>query len=245
MSRIFASDSKPMIILSKILDMIILNILFLVVCIPFVTTGAALCALYYTVVKSIRRDHGYTVREFFHSLKENFWQATAAWLLLCLVSGIAAFGVAMVTIYVRGMIGAVLIAVYLAVILCAVGVAVYLFPVLSRFVVTEKSLFQTSLFLAVQNKGVSIGAILSALLLAGLMLLGWIACPILLFLAPSGIIYLLSFPMEKVLAGCTQENEDSEDSDESEEEEGVEERSEDRKPWYLQKQGRNGGKGDE
>ncbi len=235
MRGLLALDSKPMLILSKILDLIILNIIFVVCCIPVVTIGAALCALYYAAVKSVRYGHGYVLREFFHSFRQNFWQATATWLLFCLAGGVVGLGIVMVMAYMKGIAGAVLLAIYFAVGIGLISVLTYAIPVLSRFIVKEKELLQTALYLSLMHKRATCGSFLLSLLLIGSVILGWTSVPILLFLMPSLVALLLSYPMEKVMAAYVPEQGETEEETDARE----------RVPWYLQAKVRNGGSGDE
>ena len=76
--------------LNKMTDLLVLNILFLVCSIPIVTVGAALCAMYSVNLKSVRYGDGYVLSRFFSAFKENFKQATIAWLIF-LVSGLLLF----------------------------------------------------------------------------------------------------------------------------------------------------------
>ena len=51
MRRFFNPENPIMCFLSKLFDLILLNFLFLLSCIPVITAGAALSALYYIVLK--------------------------------------------------------------------------------------------------------------------------------------------------------------------------------------------------
>ena len=62
-----------------------LNILWLVCSLPVVTIGASTTALIYSCMK-LRDDDGYPTRNFFHSFKINFKQATILWLIYALVA---------------------------------------------------------------------------------------------------------------------------------------------------------------
>ena len=62
-----------------------LNILWLVCSLPVVTIGASTTALIYSCMK-LRDDDGYPTRNFFHSFKINFKQATIIWLIYALVA---------------------------------------------------------------------------------------------------------------------------------------------------------------
>ena len=63
----------------------ILNLLTLICCIPIITAGDAMTALYYMTVKMVKNEECYIVKGYFKSFKENFKQATIIWLIALLV----------------------------------------------------------------------------------------------------------------------------------------------------------------
>lgn len=79
--RIFNAESPLMEGLSKVADLVILNLLVLLCCIPVITAGAALTGMHYVLLKMARDEEGYIVRSYFKSFKENFLQATGMWLI--------------------------------------------------------------------------------------------------------------------------------------------------------------------
>ena len=84
MGGIFNLDSPLMQVLGKVADLMILNILAMICCIPIVTAGASLTALHYMSLKIVRGEESYIARGFFKSFKQNFKQATVIWLLILL-----------------------------------------------------------------------------------------------------------------------------------------------------------------
>ena len=78
-------DSPFMQVMNKVADLMILNLLTVVCMIPLVTTGAALTAMHYQVLKIVRDEECYIVKGYFKAFKENFIQSTAIWLILLLV----------------------------------------------------------------------------------------------------------------------------------------------------------------
>lgn len=72
-------------------DLMVLNVLWLICCIPIITVGPATSALCCVSLKLARGEPTATVRTFFEALKQNFVQA----LLLGLI-GLAGFAVAVV-----------------------------------------------------------------------------------------------------------------------------------------------------
>ena len=69
--RIFDANSPLMEGLSKISDLVVLNLLVLLCCIPVITAGAALTGMHYVLLKMARNEEGYIARSYFKSFKEN------------------------------------------------------------------------------------------------------------------------------------------------------------------------------
>ena len=108
--KIFDLDSPLMNVLNKMADLMWLNILTLICCIPVITAGAALTSMHYVALKIVRNEESYITRSFFKSFKTNFRQATLIWLLLMLL---------VVLIMAAGVL-----------VICT---SLYVFPVLAKF----------------------------------------------------------------------------------------------------------------
>ncbi len=72
MWTLFEVDGLLYRILTKISQLIWLNILWLLGCLPIITIGASTTALYYVTMKMVRDEEGYVMKEFFRSYKRNF-----------------------------------------------------------------------------------------------------------------------------------------------------------------------------
>ncbi|MCD8148444.1 MAG: YesL family protein [Clostridiales bacterium] len=81
----FNYDSKFSTVMSRILDLIVLNFIFLITCIPIFTIGAAISSLYASTLKIVRKEDGYLIRGYFKAFRSNFKQATAFWLIALLL----------------------------------------------------------------------------------------------------------------------------------------------------------------
>ena len=79
--NIFEEGSPFIRLLNRIADLLILNLLTLLMCLPVVTAGAALTAMHYVLLKLVRDEEGYIVQSYFRSFKRNFLQATALWVI--------------------------------------------------------------------------------------------------------------------------------------------------------------------
>lgn len=63
-------------------DLVLLNLLWLSLCLPVITVGASTTAMHYVVRKMIAGEPYKVAGSFFHSFRENWKQATALWLML-------------------------------------------------------------------------------------------------------------------------------------------------------------------
>jgi len=81
MGAIFNMEGPLMQGLTKFADLIILNVITLICCIPVVTIGAAFTSLHYVCLKMVRGEDCYIVKDYFKAFKSNFKQATIIWLI--------------------------------------------------------------------------------------------------------------------------------------------------------------------
>lgn len=86
--NLFSHDGPLMSALSKLSDIVICNIMFVIFSIPVVTAGAALTALYSSMQAMVDDREGPMIfRGFWKSFKENFVQSTLLWLFCLGVGG--------------------------------------------------------------------------------------------------------------------------------------------------------------
>ena len=94
---VFAQDSSLMRFLTRIADLMILNLLFLVTSLPLVTIGAALTALNFTAMRIATGTDGPIVGDYLRSFRRNLRQASILWLLVVVVGAALAAWYAVVT----------------------------------------------------------------------------------------------------------------------------------------------------
>ena len=92
MNRLMDMNSPLMQFLSRVGDLIILNLLTLLFSIPVITVGAAVTALHVSMEK-LRKDDGTLFKNYVSAFQSNFLQATGIWLVLVFFGAIASFGV--------------------------------------------------------------------------------------------------------------------------------------------------------
>ena len=131
--KLFNLDSPVMVFLSKVANLMILNVLTIICCIPIFTAGAAITALYYVTIKMARGDDPYIIKGYFKSFKENFKQATIIWLIMLVILAIIAVDWRVTLVMMTGNSAKIMKTVLFIVSFLLLLTGLYIFPVLSRF----------------------------------------------------------------------------------------------------------------
>lgn len=147
MGSIFRMDSPLMRGLSRLADLMMLNVLAVVCSLPVVTLGASASALYYAV-GHLQQEEGTPLRDFFKSFRQNFVQATILWLIL-LVSGVALVFAMLYYLSAQLTGGAVLLMLTCLVSLIWGLVFTWAFPLQAKFVNTVRGTLNNALLLSV------------------------------------------------------------------------------------------------
>lgn len=150
MSSFFNMDSPVMRFLSRLCDLIILNLLTIVCCIPVVTAGASITALFSVTLKMVKGEESYILRGFFKGFKENFKQSTIIWLIIA-VLGLFLFVDYRAAAVLPGNMKDIFQVLIGAVVIVYLMVFTYIFPYVARFRNDIKNIFKNSLLIAVLN----------------------------------------------------------------------------------------------
>ena len=223
MGKIFDLDSPLIRFLNKVADLLWLNILTVVCCIPIITAGAAFTALHYCCLKLVRGEEGYITKDFFKSFKLNFKQSTIIWIIVFVTGLILGFDF---YIIVNGIAGGTAYAIRIGLLIASilyVFTVLYVFPLQSHFYnpikMTIKNAFMMSLTLLPKTVLMVIYAALPlALVYTGI----WFSAPAYF----SALLYSKSF---KKYEPKEEENDDytwSVNTDIDESEEGISETAE-------------------
>lgn len=134
--------------LNKICDMVCLNILWLVCCIPVFTIGASTTALYTVMMKMVKNEEGYIFRGFFKAFKENFKQSTIMWIILFML-GIVCFIDYRVAGMITGTGGMILRVIFFLFGFFILSVMIYVFPLTARYENTIGATFRNAMLLTI------------------------------------------------------------------------------------------------
>ena len=139
--------------LSTLVDIFGLSILWIFLCLPVVTAGPATAALYYAVVKCVRKRDSGAFREYFRSFRTNFKVGLGAALIVIPLFLLLLGGYRIVLWYGTRLGGTayILYVAYYFALLLPLGVLCWLFPLLGRFEYGVRGLFRTALQLTVAH----------------------------------------------------------------------------------------------
>ena len=131
-------------------DLIIINLIFVVCCIPVVTAGAALTGLSYVMLKIKDEEEGYVIKSYFKSFKQNFRQATVIWLLMLAFAFVLYIDFRMLSLLGGLFHNVMWVLLFFAVFIWAI-LLIYVFPLLSRFDNTIRQTMTNALLIALAN----------------------------------------------------------------------------------------------
>ena len=147
MKNILSYDSKLIIMLEGVANTMLLNILFLICCIPVVTIGAAFTALF-SGCRAMMNDEP-CFRAFFRGFRSGFKRATLVWLIQAPALAVLALTAHSVWVYMNAGVKMGVFTLVVALIGLVIGLAVsvmtYLFY--SRFECTVRQLLKNGLFM--------------------------------------------------------------------------------------------------
>jgi uncharacterized membrane protein YesL len=194
--KFFDLDSPLMVFLSKVADMMLINLLMMVVCLPVITIGPALTGMHYVLLKMVRKQEGYIVKPFFKSFKDNFKLATIGWLII--LAFIVIFIVDLQIINYSGLEFAswLRIALYAVAVLVTMTV-MYVFPLLARFENNLRNTFKNALFISIMALPKTVLMILVCIAPIALVLISINLVPIVLLLGISGPGYICAMLYSK------------------------------------------------
>ena len=150
MGHFFSMDNKFFTFMGRIADLCILNIICLICCIPIVTAGASITAMYYVTLKMVRNEEAYIVRSFFKSFKENFKQATVINLILIVV-GVILYLDMHVAKAMPGSAGQIFHVIFVAFAIVYFVLTLYVYPVLARFYNSTGNTIKNALLMSIRH----------------------------------------------------------------------------------------------
>lgn len=149
MNGLFDYESKLFRFLAGLLNLVLLNLLWLACCLPIITIGASTAALYSSTMKMVRGCDDDPFKMFFHAFRQNFKSSLPVTLILLFVAYMLYLDYAFLSpqFGTSGIFHGICI-------LFAVGYAVeasFVFPVLARFECTTRQIFHNAFLIALSR----------------------------------------------------------------------------------------------
>lgn len=141
--------------MNRIADILILNIIVIIFSLPIFTIGASWTAMYYTLLKIVRKEETYILKEFWHSFKMNFKQATKIWLIFIPFLVFITLDIYLWFVNVEGgntdvLPGALKVTTIIVAVILLVEL-IYVFPILSHFDNTIKKTLINAFLVSILN----------------------------------------------------------------------------------------------
>lgn len=195
MGRLFSYDNGLMQALAKLFDIICLNVLWIMCCIPVFTVGAASAAYYYAYNKAIRQKRSYAWKEFFHGFKISFKQSTIVWLITFVLYAVSILDI----IFLRGLADAVkfagvMQAFIIVLFLLLTMWVVYVFPYMARFENNTKAIMKNCALIMIANLPWSIFLLVFFVITVGVFLF----IPMFGMFAPAVYISFANLILERI-----------------------------------------------
>ena len=151
--KFWAIDSPVMRVLGRLGDIIILNMIFVVGCIPVITIGTSLSALYAVAMKMARGEEPSVWKEFWKAYKRNFRPATICWLVMAVIAVLLFVDFRIIGVLKRSSESMYsIMRIVLAVILGMwILMFQYLFPYIARFENGIKDTIKNSVLISILN----------------------------------------------------------------------------------------------
>lgn len=157
MGKFFSLEGPFFNFMSRVADLLWLNILYIICCLPVITIGASTTALYYVTMKMTEDEEGYISKDFFRSFRLNFKQATLIWLLVLIIGGILAADLAIMTgrfpasVAVSGVMSKLMTGILAATTAIYAFTVTYVFALLAKFDNSVKNTVKNSLLISIRH----------------------------------------------------------------------------------------------
>lgn len=147
--KLLDPDSPIMSFLARVADLVILNVLWLLCCLPVVTAGASTTAMYHVVRHLQEESTSSVTRDFFRSFKSDFRQATPVYLLLLIPAAAVVMNAWILSAQSSDVVPVYVRAIWMVSALMLTFVVSFVYPVMAYFDDTVWKTLRTAAVLAV------------------------------------------------------------------------------------------------
>lgn len=188
--KFMSVDSKLFKGLNKVLDIMYLNLLWILFSIPIITIGASTTAAYQVGMKMVRDEEGYIGRGFWKAFKENFKQSTIVWIIMFVLGDALYINYQIINKLDNPSIVMVIVTVIATFLYVVVFLA--MFPLLARYENTLKQTFINSYMITVRHLGHTVAMLALLAVFALLFMFSYFTLFFGIIMGPGLLIYIAS-----------------------------------------------------
>lgn len=195
MSNLFNENSPIVLFLNRFFDLLVLNWIFLFTCLPIITIGPAITALYAVTLRMADGDSPYIIKTYFRAFAKNFKGSLLLWLPLGF--GLLFFGADLYIVHTQ--LDESLLFLQFPIIIflfCIISIIIYAFPVFAIFDNSLTNTTKNALLLSLSNLPLTIFTIMLIVILISIAQVSseamWGVISIFLFVGCSTFALVLS-----------------------------------------------------
>lgn len=136
--------------INMLCNFFVLNLVFLITCLPIFTIGSALSSLYYVMGKESKGEYGYLVRTYIREFKRNFKSGTIAFLILFIIGGLLLFNL-LFWPFRRNALSAGVTGILIILSIIWLIISHYTYPLIGRFINTPVNSIKNAWGLSLRN----------------------------------------------------------------------------------------------
>ena len=145
--------------LSTLVDFVILNLVFLITCIPIITIGPALSALYTVTMKEARKEHSYMIKSYVYAFKSNFKSGICLFFIYFIIGSILLFSLSF-WLNMQTSASSIVLLIIIAAIIIYLFSFMYTFALNAGFENSIKQTIKNSILISLANIGMTFGILL-------------------------------------------------------------------------------------
>lgn len=150
MGGLFNENNFLNVILLKIWDLVLANLLFVLCSVPLVTIGPSFTALYHCTIRIVKGNNAGTLKTFFRAFKQNFKQSIIVWLIAILVAAVLYTNFNFLN-QLDNSLAHILLYLTFTLVLLLVIMNLYIYPTIAAFEGTLKTLLKNAFIFASLN----------------------------------------------------------------------------------------------
>lgn len=182
--------------INRLLDVLFINLLWIICSLPIVTIGASTCAAFSITLKMVDDEEGYIGKTFFKAFKQNFKQGTLMWLITA--PCVYMLYLLWQMVIKSEDINAIVIIGVILLTAIAISINLYSYPLIARYENSLKNIIKNSFGICVQFFIKTL--ILIAVVAVEIIIIMWNRWTLLagIIIGPEFIIYTISGVSKKI-----------------------------------------------